>query len=52
MVNSEWVCSLMNNFCRIVGFPIVKHEDQCLALYRLLEQDYVEVVSVRSASFK
>ena len=30
------------------GFPIVKHEDQCLALFRLLEQDCVDVVSVRS----
>ena len=48
--NSDWVCSLMNNFCRIVGFPIVKHEDQCLALFRLLEQDCVEVVSVGSAN--
>ena len=38
--NSIWVSSLMKSFCRIVGFPIVKHEDQCLALFRLLEQDY------------
>ena len=50
VVNSDWVCSLMNNFCRIVGFPIVKHEDQCLALFRLLEQDCVEVVSVGSTN--
>ena len=48
--NSDWVCSLMNNFFRIVGFPIVKHEDQCLALFRLLEQDCVEVVSIGSAN--
>ena len=47
--NSKWVCSLMKNFCRIVGFPIVKHEDQCLALFRLLEQDCVDVVSVGSS---
>ena len=46
--NSKWVCSLMKNFCRIVSFPIVKHEDQCLALFRLLEQDCVDVVSVGS----
>ena len=38
--NLKWVCSLMKSFCKIVGFPIVKHEDQCLALFRLLEQDY------------
>ena len=44
--NSKWVCSLMNNFCRIVGFPIVKHEDQCLALFHLLEQDCIDVVTV------
>ena len=25
--NSKWACSLMKSFCRIVGFPIVKHED-------------------------
>ena len=39
----------MKSFCRIVGFPIVKHKDQCLALFRLLEQDCVDVVSVRSS---
>ena len=50
VVNSDWVCSLMNNFCRIVGFPIVKHEDQCLALFCLLEQDCVKVVSAGSAN--
>ena len=44
--NSKCVCSLTKNFCRIMGFPIVKHEDQCLALFRLLEQDYIDVVSV------
>ena len=47
--NSKWVCSLMKNFCRIVVFPIVKHEDQCLALFRLLEQDCVDVVSAGSS---
>ena len=29
-----------------MGFPIVKHEDQCLALFRLLEQDCINVVNV------
>ena len=48
--NSKWVCSLMKIFCRIVGFPIVKHEDQCLALFRLLKQDCVDVVSVGSSN--
>ena len=48
--NSKWVCSLMKIFCRIVGFPIVKHEEQCLALFHLLEQDCVDVVSVGSSN--
>nr|POE97488.1 hypothetical protein CFP56_05481 [Quercus suber] len=48
--NSKWVCNLMKIFCRIVGFPIVKHEDQCLALFCLLEQDCVDVVSVGSSN--
>ena len=43
MKNSKWVCSLKKFFCSIVGFPIVKHEAQCLALFRLLEQDCIEV---------
>ena len=29
-----------------MGFPIVKHEDQCMALFRLLEQDCIDVVNV------
>ena len=49
MKNSKWICSLMKIFCRIVGFPIVKHKDQCLALFRLLEQDCVDVGSVGSS---
>ena len=49
-VNSKWVCSRMKIFCRIVGFPIVKHEDQCLALFRLLEQDCIDVVKVGSSN--
>ena len=36
----------MKSFCRIVGFPIVKHEDQCLAFFHLLEQDCIDVVNV------
>ena len=46
MKNSKWVCNLMKSFFRIVGFPIVKHEDQCLALFCLLEQDCIDVVNV------
>ena len=48
MKNSKWAYSLMKSFCRIVGFPIVKHEDQCVALFRLLEQDCIDVVNVRT----
>ena len=34
----------MKNFCNLVGFPIVKHEIQCLALFRLLEQECLKVI--------
>ena len=36
----------MKNFCNLVGFPIVKHEPQCLALFCLLEQECLEVIEV------
>jgi len=39
----------MKSFCKIVGFPIVKHEDRCLALFCLLEQDCIDVVNVRTS---
>ena len=42
---SKWVSNMMNNFCKMVGFPIVRHEAQCVALFRLLEQDCLEVVN-------
>ena len=35
--NSSWVSQLLKDFCNMVGFPIVKHEAHCLALFRLLE---------------
>ena len=34
---SNWVSQLIKNFCNMVDFPIVYHEAQCLALFRLLE---------------
>ena len=34
----------MKNFCNMVGFPIVKHKAQCLALFRLLEQECLKVI--------
>ena len=33
----NWVSQSMKNFCKMVSFPIVKHEPQCLALFRILE---------------
>ena len=39
----------MKSFCKIVGFPIVKHEAQFLALFCLLEQDCVDVVNAGSS---
>ena len=44
--NSSWVSQLMKDFCNMVGFPIVKHEAQCLALFRLLEQECLKVIDV------
>ena len=29
-----------------MSFPIVKHEDQCLVLFRLLKQDCIDVDNV------
>ena len=43
---SNWVSQLMKNLCNLVGFPIVKHEAQCLALFRLLEQECLKVIEV------
>ena len=43
---SNWVSQLMKNFFNMVGFPIVKHEAQCLALFRLLEQECLKVIDV------
>ena len=40
-------CPLMKDFCNMVGFPIVKHEAQCLALFRLLEQEFLKVIDIR-----
>ena len=34
--NSKWGVYLMKSFCKIVGFSIVKHGDQCPALFHLL----------------
>ena len=36
----------MKDFYNMVGFPIVKHEAQCLALFRLLEQECLKVIDV------
>ena len=44
--NSSWVSQLMKDFCNMVGFTIVKHEAQCLALFRLLEQECLKVIDV------
>ena len=32
----------------MVGFPIVRHEGRCVAIFRLLEQECREVVNVGS----
>ena len=40
---SDWVSKVMKNFYKMVGFPIVKHEAQCLAFFRILEQECLKV---------
>ena len=40
---SYWVSQLMKIFCKMVGFPIVKHEAQCLTLFCILEQECLKV---------
>ena len=40
---SNQVSQLMKNSCKMVGFPIVKHEAQCLALFHILEQECLKV---------
>ena len=37
--------TMMNSFCKMVGFPIVKCEAQCVALFRLLDQECLEVAN-------
>ena len=41
--HSKWVSTMMKSFCKMVGFSIVKHEAQCVAFFRLLEQECLEV---------
>ena len=35
--HSKWVSTMMNSFCKMVVFPIVKHEAQCVVLFCLLK---------------
>lgn len=37
---------MMKGFSELVGFPIVKHEDQCLAPFCILELDCLDLVKV------
>ena len=41
--NLKWVFQLLKSFCKLVGFPIVKHEAQCVALFHLLEQECIDL---------
>ena len=43
--HSKWVSTMMKSFCKMVGFPIIKHEAHCVALFRLLEQECLEVAN-------
>ncbi|KAK9997807.1 hypothetical protein SO802_017410 [Lithocarpus litseifolius] len=46
--HSKWVSTMMNRFCKMVGYPIVKHEAHCVALFRLLEQEGLEETKLAS----
>ena len=52
----NWVSQLMKNFCNMVRFLIMKHKAQCLALFRLLEQECLKVIDAgvpkRPAKFR
>ncbi|XP_075665211.1 uncharacterized protein LOC142634844 [Castanea sativa] len=43
--HSKWVSKMMNSFCKMVDFPIVKHEAQCGTLFCLLEQECLKVAN-------
>ena len=43
--HSKWVSTMMKSFCKMVGFPIVKHEAHCVALFHLLDQECLEVAN-------
>ena len=43
--HSKWVSTMLKSFYKMVGFPIVKHEAHCVALFRLLEQECLEVAN-------
>ena len=43
--HSKWVSTMMNSFCKMVVFPIVKHEAQCVVLFCLLKQECLEVAN-------
>ncbi len=36
---SQWVKSRHRGFCKLVGFPIETHEQECLALLQRIEAD-------------
>jgi hypothetical protein len=36
---SQWVKSRHRGFCKLVGFPIESHEQECLALLQRIEAD-------------
>ena len=42
---SKWMSTMIRSFCKMMGFPIIRHEAQCEALFRLLEQECLEVVN-------
>ena len=43
--HSKWVSTMMNSFYKMVGFPVVKHEAQCVVLFCSLKQECLEVAN-------
>ena len=42
---SKWMSTMIRSFCKMMGFPIIRHEAQCEALFCLLEQECLEVAN-------
>ena len=44
--HSKWVSTMMNSFYKMVGFPIVKHEAQCVVLRKILTTNNLQKMCI------